>query len=156
VDLAGEIGGWQAWLHDRVVPEIATHYLAHLRTLIPEGRLFWRSALIGPAVARSLATRTGLVQKRPKRAKGSCRQPDHAPRPVSASTKRRYLAAVRSFAALPARGGSAEREPGSRRLRSAGRGSPLPLLGASRRTAARGRRSPAFPRRLRARLWRRA
>ena len=99
VDLAGEVAGWQAWLRDRVAPETATHYLAHLRTLIPEGSAFWRSALTGPAVARWLATRTGLVQKRPKRTKGSRRRPDPEPRPVSASTKRRYLAAVQSFAA---------------------------------------------------------
>ncbi len=99
MNLAGEVAGWQAWLRDRVAPETATHYLAHLRALMPEGRPFWRSALTGPAVARWLATRTGLVQKRPRRAKGSRRRPDPEPRPVSASTKRRYLAAVQSFAA---------------------------------------------------------
>lgn len=99
VDLTGEVGGWQAWLRDRVQPETAAHYLAHLRTLLPEGRPFHRSALTAPAVARWLATRTGLVQKRPKSVMGSRRRPDPEPRPVSASTKRRYLAAVQSFAA---------------------------------------------------------
>ena len=64
VDLVGEVAGWQGWLRDRVARDTAERYLAHLRTLMPEGRPFYRSALTGPVVARWLATRTALVQKR--------------------------------------------------------------------------------------------
>ncbi len=97
VDLAAHIPSWEAWLTDQVKPTTADHYRAHLRTLIPDGQPFWRSALTGPAVARWLAARTALVAKRQRRQKASRRQPDPPARPVSASTKRRYLAAVQSF-----------------------------------------------------------
>jgi integrase len=99
VDLASEVAGWQGWLRDRVQPDTAGHYLAHLHTLIPEARPFYRSALTGPAVAKWLATRTALVQKRAKSARASRRQPDPELRPVSASSKRKYLAAAQSFVA---------------------------------------------------------
>ena len=99
VDLADHITGWQAWLADRVTRDTAAHYLAYLRTLIPADQHFWRSEFTGPAIARWLATRTSLPQKRAKSAKGSRRQPDPVPRPVSGGTKRRYLAAVLSFTA---------------------------------------------------------
>jgi len=36
--------------------------IAHVRTLIPAGKPFPRSALTGPAVAQWLATRTALAQ----------------------------------------------------------------------------------------------
>ena len=63
------------------------------------GHPFWRSALTGPMVAKWLATRTSLARKRRKAAKESRRREDPAPRPVSGSTKRRYLVAVQSFVA---------------------------------------------------------
>ena len=65
---------------------------------MPEGEPFWRSQLTAPAVAKWLASRTGLTQKRLRAPSGSRRQPDAAPRPASAGTKRKYLAAVQSFA----------------------------------------------------------
>jgi integrase len=68
------------------------------RTPAPDGRPFWRSDLSAPAVARWLATRTSLVQKRGKAAHGSRRRPDPTARPISGGTKRKYLAAVQSFA----------------------------------------------------------
>lgn len=43
--------------------------------------------------------RTALVAKRRRSPKASRRKPDPPARPVSASTKRRYLAAVHSFVA---------------------------------------------------------
>ena len=98
VDLAAHVPGWEAWLTDRVKATTADHYRAHLRTLIPDGQPFWRSGLTAPAVARWLASRTALVAKRRRSPKASRRQPDPPARPVSASTKRRYLAAVQSFA----------------------------------------------------------
>lgn len=97
VDLAAHIPSWEAWLTDRVKPTTADHYRAHLRTLIPDGQPFWRSGFTAPAVARWLAARTALVAKRRRSPKTSRRQPAPPPRPVSASTKRRYLAAVQSF-----------------------------------------------------------
>ncbi|MGH7628192.1 MAG: tyrosine-type recombinase/integrase, partial [Gemmatimonadales bacterium] len=97
LDLAEHIPGWEAWLTDRVKPTTADHYRAHLRSLIPDGQTFWRSGLTAPAVARWLAARTALVAKRRRSPKASRRQPDPPARPVSASTKRRYLAAVHSF-----------------------------------------------------------
>ena len=99
VDLAAELAGWQAWLRDRVSQDTAAHYLAYVRTLMPEGRPYFRSGLTGPAVARWLASRTSLPQKRSRSGKGSRRREDPAPRAVSGGTKRRYLAAVQSFTA---------------------------------------------------------
>ena len=98
VDLRDHVAGWQAWLQDRTRADTAQHYLAHLRTLIPEGRPFWRSQLTAPAVAQWLAARTALTPKRRPGATASRRQPDPLPRPAGASTKRKYLAAVQSFA----------------------------------------------------------
>jgi integrase len=49
-------------------------------------------------VARWLATRTSLVQKRGKAAHGSRRRPDPAAQPISGATRRKYLAAAQSFA----------------------------------------------------------
>ena len=97
VDLTTHIGGWQAWLGDRVKPDTSAHYLAHLRTLMPESKAFWRSDLSAPTVAKWIATRTSLTQKRQPSSKGSRRQADPTPRPVSGGTKRRYLAAIQSF-----------------------------------------------------------
>ncbi len=98
VDLAAHIAGWEAWLGDRVKAATRDHYLAHVRTLIPEGAPFPRSRLTAPAVAQWLATRTALVQKRrPSTRQTPRRTADPPPRPVSGSTKRRYLAAVQSF-----------------------------------------------------------
>ncbi len=76
IDVTGHIDGWQRWLGDRVAPDTAQHYLVYLTTLMPSGEPFWRSALSAPTVARWLAARAG----------------------VSAGTKRKYLAAVQSFA----------------------------------------------------------
>ncbi len=98
VDLTGHLDAWQAWLGDRIADRHASHYLAYLRTLMPDGRPFWRSDLTAPAVARWLATRASLVQKRGKALRGSRRQADAPARPISGGTKRKYLAAVQSFA----------------------------------------------------------
>jgi integrase len=98
VDLTSHLPAWQAWLGDRIAPDTAAHYLAYLRTLMPDGRPFWRSDLTAPAVARWLATRTSLVQKRGKAAHGSRRRPDPAAQPISGATRRKYLAAAQSFA----------------------------------------------------------
>jgi integrase len=97
VDLTSHIPAWLAWLADRIRSDTAQHYEAHLRTLMPEGTPFWRSQLTGPAVARWLATRTSLTQKRRASPIAPHRKPDPAPRSVSGSTKRKYLAAVQSF-----------------------------------------------------------
>ncbi len=97
-DLTDLLTGWQAWLADRVKPDTARHYLVQLRTLMPEGKPFYRSELTAPAVAQWLNVRTRLVQKRPQAAKGSRRKVDPSPVPVTGSTKRKYLAAVQSFA----------------------------------------------------------
>jgi len=97
-DLSEHIPGWLAWLADRVQPESVDHYRAHVRTLIPEGRPFSRSAFTAPAVAQWLATRTSLVAKRTRSATASRRRGDPPARPVTGSTKRRYFAAIQSFA----------------------------------------------------------
>jgi integrase len=103
VDLTSHVPGWLAWLTDRIRPDTAQHYEAHLRTLMPEGTPFWRSQLTAPAVARWLATRTALAQKRrpssqvSRRRDFSRRREDPTPRSVSGATKRKYLAAVQSF-----------------------------------------------------------
>jgi hypothetical protein len=65
---------------------------------VPEGQSFSRSQFTAPEVAKWLAKRTGLVQKRKRAAKGSRRAEDHPGRPISGATKRKYLAAVQSFA----------------------------------------------------------
>jgi len=97
VDLAVYVDGWQKWLTDRVGKVSRDRYLVHVRTLIPDGRAFPRSALTGPAVAQWLATRPSLTRKRRPAKKGSRRKEDPAPVPASGPTKRRYLAAVRNF-----------------------------------------------------------
>jgi integrase len=98
VDLATHMGAWQTWLGDRIAEDTASRYLAYVRTLMPEGRPFWRSELTPPAVAGWLATRLSLVQKRGKATRGSRRRPDAVPRSISGGTRRKYLAAVQSFA----------------------------------------------------------
>ncbi len=98
-DLTVHIPVWRAWLTDQVRPQSADRYVAHLRTLMPEGRAFLRSDFTGPAVTKWLASRTALVQKRRPSSKQSRRRENPPPRPVSGSSKRKYLAAVRSFAA---------------------------------------------------------
>ena len=84
---------WPQYFRDGSTILAATE--AHLRTLMPEGQPFWRSLLTAPAVARWLATRTALVQKR--RPKVPTSEPFNT-RTVSGGTKRKYLAAVQSFA----------------------------------------------------------
>ena len=69
-DLAEHVDGWQAWLVDRVSADTRAHYLAHVRTLIPTDASYPRSRFTGLEVARWLATRTGLTQKRTRAAKG--------------------------------------------------------------------------------------
>ena len=96
--LAHEVDGWQAWLIDRVNADTRSHYLAHLRTLIPADKPYPRSQLTAPVVAKWLATRTGLTQKRKPAASGSRRAEDRPGRLISGATKRKYLAAVQSFA----------------------------------------------------------
>jgi len=65
---------------------------------MPVGQPFWRSQLTSAAVARWLATRGTLVQKRPPAARGSRRRPEPAAQPISGGTRRKYLAAAQSFA----------------------------------------------------------
>jgi len=98
VDLAVHVDRWAAWLVDRVKPTTAERYVTHVRTLMPAGEPFQRSAFTAPAIAQWLATRTALGQKRRPSATASRRKDDPAPRPVSGASKRKYLAAVQSFA----------------------------------------------------------
>ena len=99
-DLNDHVAGWRAWLADRVRPDTAAHYEAHLRTLIPAGAPFLRSRFTTTAIAAWLAQRTALVQKRRPSTKATPRRKaDPTPRPVTGATKRKYLAAVRSFGA---------------------------------------------------------
>jgi integrase len=98
VDLEPHVAQWELWLADRVRPDTAAHYSAHLRTLIPAGKPFLRSAFTAPVVTNWMASRTRLPQKRkPGRSKPR-RTPDAQPRPISGATRRKYLAAVQSFA----------------------------------------------------------
>jgi len=99
VDLAVHVASWTAWLTDRVSAATRQRYFTHLRTLIPEGKSFQRSAFTAPAIARWLAQRTQLPRKRRKAVTGSRRKDDAPALPASASTKRRCLAAVQSFSA---------------------------------------------------------
>ncbi len=98
VDLEPHVARWALWLADRVRPDTIAHYQVQIRTLIPAGRAFPRSKFTGPIIAQWLAERTALVQKRRPALAGSRRRPDPAPRSVSGATKRKYLAAARSFA----------------------------------------------------------
>jgi hypothetical protein len=52
VDLAAHIPGWTAWLKDRVKPATAESYLAHVRTLMPDGVPSTRPQFTAPAVAQ--------------------------------------------------------------------------------------------------------
>jgi len=97
-NLADHVDAWQAWLVDRVSVDTCAHYLAQLRTLVAEGKPYPRSQFTAPEVARWLATRTGLAQKRKRAEKGSRRAEDKPGRPISGATKRKYLAAAHSFA----------------------------------------------------------
>ena len=98
VDLAAHVAGWQAWLTDRVATATGARYLAHVRTLIPEGPPYLRSAFTADRIAEWLATRTMLAQKRRSSTHQSRRTPDAVPRPASGPSKRKYRAAVQSFA----------------------------------------------------------
>jgi integrase len=97
VDLTTAIPGWKAWLVTQVKPDTAEHYVAHVRSLMPEGAPFLRSHLTKGAVAIWLTDRTALVQKRRPSTRHPLRKADPAPRQVTGSTKLKYLAAVRSF-----------------------------------------------------------
>ena len=100
VDVEMHINGWRAWLGDRVRPDTATHYLVQLRTLIPEGKPYPRSQFTAASVAKWLATRTALVQKRkPSEVAPSRRKANAPPRVVTGATKRKYRSAAQSFAA---------------------------------------------------------
>lgn len=100
VDLEPHIAGWTTWLADRVKPDTAAHYVTQLRTLIPEGRPFPSSRFTPSAVASWIATRTALPQKRRKSTIAPTRRTADAPgRAVAGATKRKYLAAARSFGA---------------------------------------------------------
>jgi integrase len=99
VDLADHMGPWTTWLADRVTKDTRERYMAHLRTLIPEGAPFRVSQFTAPAIAQWLNERSRLPQKRRRSStRKSRRQPDTPPPPVSGSTKRKYLAAAQSFA----------------------------------------------------------
>ena len=90
---------WKMWLSDRVKPDTREHYVAHLRTLIPEGAPFRVSQFTHAVIAQWLNTRTRLPQKRRPSTKYKSRRKPNAPAiPVTGSTKRKYLAAVQSFA----------------------------------------------------------
>ena len=97
-DLGQHVAGWQAWLVDRVSADTRAHYSAHLATLIVPGTVYPRSRFTGPEVARWLATRAALPQKRKRAAKGSRRAKDAPGRPISGATRRKYLGAAQSFA----------------------------------------------------------
>ncbi len=45
LDLATKISGWQKQLASHVEPDTAAHYLAHIRSLVPEGEQLLRSRL---------------------------------------------------------------------------------------------------------------
>jgi integrase len=98
VDLSEHVDGWAAWLADRVRPDTAAHYVAHVRTLIPVDGSYQRSQFTAAAIATWLAGRTRLVQKRKPGKSPPRRKENPAPAPVSASTRRKYLAAMQSFA----------------------------------------------------------
>jgi integrase len=99
-DLEPEIARWARWLRDHVRPDTIEHYVAHVRTLIPAASPHRVSAFTAVAIARWLADRPTLVQKRRKsKHEKSRRKQDPTPRLASAATKRKYLAAVRSFGA---------------------------------------------------------
>jgi len=120
-DLAVHILGWQGWLADRVGADCVDRYLTHVRTLITEGQPFPRSGFTVPAIAQWLAIRA-----------------------VSGPTKRRYLAAVQSFATYlgdrhPSRQSAARREG------SAAQPAAVPISGATRRAPGCGGRAPTMP-----------
>ena len=99
VDLEAHVAPWSTWLGDRVKPDTAAHYVVQLRTLIPEAKPFSRARFTAPAIAAWLAARTRLVQKRrPSTKAKSQRKTDPPAKAVSGATKRKYLAAARSFA----------------------------------------------------------
>ena len=64
VDLADHVAPWTRWLADRVKQDTREHYLAHLRTMIPEGTPFRVAQFSAPAIAKWLNERTRLPQKR--------------------------------------------------------------------------------------------
>jgi len=97
-DLAIHVDAWQAWLTDRVSEDTRSRYLAQLRTLVAADKPYARSEFTAPNVARWLATRTSLPQKRKHAAKASSRVEDKPGRAISGATKRKYLAAMQSFA----------------------------------------------------------
>jgi integrase/recombinase XerD len=74
VDLEAKVADWQEWLQGQVEPDTRRHYLVHIRSLIPEGKPFWRSQLSEEECAKWLNTRE-----------------------VGRSTKRKYMAAANSF-----------------------------------------------------------
>jgi hypothetical protein len=76
----------------------AERYVAHVRTLIPERRPFPRSSFTAPAVAGWLAGRRAQVAKWRPPQTGSRRREDPPARPLSGSSKWKYLAAIQSFA----------------------------------------------------------
>ena len=97
-DLRDHLESWRSWLADRVRNDTAEHYLAHVRTLIVTAAPFAVSSFTAPAIATWLASRTRLPQKRRPNATHSRRKEDAPARPVSGATRRKYLAAVQSFA----------------------------------------------------------
>ena len=111
VNLEPYIAEWSAWLTDQVKGSTSDHYLAHVRTLIPVGKPFPRSDLNAPAVTRWLASRKALAKKRRPGKGKSRRKDDAAPSALSGSPKRRYLAAVNSFAGYLVSVGVLERNP---------------------------------------------
>jgi integrase len=74
LDLEPKVVDWQAWLANRVAKDTARHYLVHVRTLVPEGQPFLRSALRREDCSKWLNSRL-----------------------VDRATKRKYLASANSF-----------------------------------------------------------
>lgn len=111
-DIEPEVATWARWLPDEVKPDTVTLYVSYVRTLIPAGVPFRRSALTAPAIARWIDTAESLPQKRRKTTTGeSKRKDDPAPRPVSADTRRKRLSAVGSFARYCVRIGVLDSNP---------------------------------------------
>ena len=126
-DLAAHIPTWRTWLADRVKASTAELYVVHLRTLMPEGKPYLRSEFTGPVVARWLALRTTLAQKRKPGTAKARRKDDPEARPASGSTKRRYFAAVQSFVQYLIETGVLADEPCTERVAAAGERAPLSL-----------------------------
>jgi hypothetical protein len=144
VDLEPEVADWRAWLTDQVHPTTADRYLAHVRTLLPAGQPYPRSAFTAPALAGWLANRRALVAKRKSSAKRSRRVEDSPARVLSGSSKRKYLAAVQSFARYLRELGMINHNPARELNHAAGR-PPRAASSWSSRTCCASCKAPSRP-----------